>query len=333
MTDKKQETEQQPDAPSPEARQAAEDLARQGHAKAMAGEWEAAQALFEQHLEAVEALGDAHAAAAAMGAIAGIRATQGELDVALDMHRRQRQRFIDLGDARGAAMAQGHVAHILLAQGKPDEARQQQEERLKTNHELGDPDGIASTQWDLAQMDLERGDRDSAMPRLAEAWGHFGTIQRKEGLAPVGTVYGQLLLSLGEQDQAREVLTRARACWAEMGNQDHAERIDEIVLQHCGPPKEDPIQQAIDAVNEGRPEEALQGLTILATRAVGMRDPGLEATARGYRAQVLAQLGRWEEACNDARRALAIAERAEQPKASEHFRQLLQQLEAASTTH
>ena len=57
-----------------------------------------------------------------------------------------------------------------------------------------------------------------------------------------------------------------------------------------------------------------------------MQAPAQEASARGYRAQILGRLGRFEEALRDALRGLEIAQQFEQKSAEAHFRSLLGQI-------
>ncbi len=266
-------------------------------------------------------------------------AADGELDAALDLLQQERDAQEARGDQRAVAAVLGEMSRVRFAQDKVDLAQGLQQRRLEINREQNDLDGIAAALWDLAQMDLHQDRHDLALPRLEEAWSLFGRTGRIEGLAAVGTVYGQLLASKGELDTAREILAAAKHGWTTLGQDEYARKIDILLAKlsqsdwdpreeaPAHPSEESPqdrLQQAIAAAERGKVDHAISELNVLVQEGITSGSPGQEASARGFRAQILGRLGRFEEALRDVQRGLQIAQQLEQEDAEAHFRSLLE---------
>lgn len=267
----------------------------------------------------------------------------GELDAALVLLQQEHDAQALRGDQRAVAAVLGEMARVRFGQGQADVARELQERRLEINREEEDVDGTAAALWDLAQLDLHQQHHEQALPRLEEAWALFGRTGRIEGLAAVGTVYGQLLAVQGDGEAARGILAAAKHGWASLGQEEYARKIDALLAKlskadwdpraEAPPPvqptesRNDRLQQAISAAERGEVKAAISQLDALVEEGVATGDLGQEATARGFRCQILGRLGRFEDALLDAQRGYLLAEQLEQRDAADHFRSLLEQIQ------
>ena len=267
---------------------------------------------------------------------------QGDLIAALDLLEQERAAQDASGNQRAVAAVLGEISRVRFAQKEVNLARQLQQQRLEINREHEDLDGTAAALWDLAQIELSQGAHEQALPHLEEAWAVFGRTGRVEGMAAVGTVYGQLLAANGDLNTAREILAAAKHGWNTVGQPQYATKIDTLLakLSHADwDPRqheqqrqqseeslEDRLQSAVKAAEEGRVEHAIRELSTMVQESIATGVPAQEASARGYRAQILGRLGRLEDALRDVHRGLEIAQQLEQPGAEVHFRSLLEQV-------
>lgn len=192
---------------------------------------EALRILTDEVLPVFERLGDVRSKAMTLGKIAGILKAQGQLDEALHILTDELLPVFErLGDVRSKAVTLGKIADILQARGQLDEALLiRTEEELPVYERLGDVREKALTLYKIAQIEIEQNQPKRALEHLATAFQLVEAAHYADVLAAVGEQYDKLLCETGEHQRGLNVLETARLAALELGQNDWASRIAELI--------------------------------------------------------------------------------------------------------
>jgi tetratricopeptide (TPR) repeat protein len=185
----------------------------------------------DELLPIFERLGDVHSKAVTLGKITDILQAQGQFDEALRIRTEEELPVYEmLGDVRSKAITLGRIADILQARGKLDEAlRIHTEEELPVYERLGDVYSKAVTLFQIAEVESQQNQPERALEHLATAYQLNEAAHYADGLAAVGEQYGKLLCETGKYQQGLKVLETARLAALELGQNDRANRIAELI--------------------------------------------------------------------------------------------------------
>lgn len=186
-----------------------------------------------------EKLGDVREKSMTLGRIANIMAKQGSLEKALDVLKKQvLPTFVELGDIRSKTGALAKIADISQMLGQTDEAlRILKIEVLPAIEKLGDLEAKGVILSKIAGIELTRNQPAEAFKRLSEAYEIAENMRIPDGLMTVGEWYGQLLLQRGEQKKGLSVLKTALQAATQLGQEEHANHLQELIDQlRAAPP-------------------------------------------------------------------------------------------------
>lgn len=181
------------------------------------GDYESADALFQESLAIWEELGDAAGKARSLLSIGTVAAEQGDQERAIELSERAAQLYEESGDRRGHALAISNLGGIALERGEYAKAAELSEQAYGLFETLEDSEGMAFALVNQGFAALSEHQHDRAIELLREALRRLAELEFKdvigycfEGLAAV--------LALTERgEEAAKLLGAAEALRESLG--------------------------------------------------------------------------------------------------------------------
>jgi CHAT domain-containing protein/tetratricopeptide (TPR) repeat protein len=246
------------------------------------GDWDSAGVYIERGLRLAEATGDHRTVGNALGNLATLHKDRGDLAGAAELYRRASEVRPRSGDSRGLAADENNLGLIAWALGDLEGARKAFERALALNRSEGRDRLVALNLTNLGDLASMEGDYAVAETLYQEAL----EINRASGdLAETGFVLhdlGLLAARRGDYRRALDLLSQALAVHEQSG----------AALQTIY------VRSDLAAVHgaSGNLEGALAVLEIARRDEAGMGIPTVQAALAIARADLLVQLGGYQEA-------------------------------------
>jgi predicted ATPase len=167
-------------------------------------DFEAARALFHESRAIYEEAGDAVRFAISLTSIANLAAIQGDYDTAWILN--QQALMIDRGlqDQQNIAVSLNNLGELALLQGDYLTAEQLLREGLDIRQRLGDPARVASSLGYLGRLALIQGDYGSALTHLRQSLTLRQELGERRGQALALTTLAERSLAMAEYEAARD---------------------------------------------------------------------------------------------------------------------------------
>jgi len=261
------------------------------------GQWEAAEAHYQEAGQAFEKAHDLRGQATVRHEQARLRADQGDLAAAEGLYNDALALFQQASDPYGEARTRYSRAVLDRLRGEFARAQEDCEAVLTTFQELGERRMMAAVQQELGYLAFVRGEYGQARARYEASLALNWELGTRLGVAVTQHNLGELYAEEGDLTKARQMQEEAAAIFAEMGHrQGQAETSRELG-------RLDRLEGDL-TVAERRCQEALIGQTQIGDRR------GQAATLLELAALRQAQ-GRFDEALSWVNESQSLAEQAE----------------------
>jgi predicted ATPase/class 3 adenylate cyclase/Tfp pilus assembly protein PilF len=208
------------------------ELARLSHSEALArvGQTQGLEALFQQALVGVRAIGDRKLEARILGKLGTVALWDGRLDECRAHYTAALQIFRELGNRLYEGRMSGNLAISYHEQGRTDEARQCYEAALVIWRDLGSlrDEGISLS--NLADLLGEQGQREEARAAFDRALAIMRELGDRDSEAITLDALGVLQSGSDATDDAIETFRASLRLTRELGNQ----RVETHVLENLG---------------------------------------------------------------------------------------------------
>lgn len=277
---------------------------------------------YERVRELATADGAIDRAAIATGQIGLILADMGRVDEALEYQLEALVSHKKAANGQGVGASAGNIGLLMISAGKSDEARAYLEESLSSYMSVDDAAGVAMALYYLGDLARNSGDFPLAMGYLDHAAGIYTDLNDNSGLARVLLLTGNIERYQGNYNRAQSLFERALDLYGNAGDDEGRAAADTnlgLVLcatgnvtdaRECFRRSEEVHRQlgsdlalAGDFVNLATADQALGDLaaaeaylTTAQTAFVRLGQPGYAALTMSQLGQVLAQLGKVQQA-------------------------------------
>jgi non-specific serine/threonine protein kinase len=178
------------------------------------GDYERAEAFFEESLALCKALGDRQGLAQALNSLGNVATSQARYSQASSLHEQSLEVHRELGNLRSIAASLNNLADIAFSQGDYDRARTLYEEGLGLLRSVGDSRAIATLLSNLGNVASSQGDYPQAVALHEESLALRRSVGDRVGLAELLVDMGIVAFYQGDPTRAMtlydEGLTLAR---------------------------------------------------------------------------------------------------------------------------
>ncbi len=190
-----------------------------GHLASLQGDYDEAQARFEEARDVWEAVGQRSGVGVALGGLGNLALARAAPVAARAYHEQALLIHRELDKTHGIAITLGNIARCIVAGGgNLAEAKAMHEEALAIHRRLGNQVSVAITLGSLAATLCAMQEPDAARLYLAEALTINRSLQNPEGEAYNHCGLGQIELGEKAYDAARTHLIEALRIWLRSGN-------------------------------------------------------------------------------------------------------------------
>ncbi len=195
------------------------------------GEDDLALEWYRRSLDLFQELGSRAGLATALSNIGGVYHVRGDYDAALEWYERSRVVREELGDRSGLASTYNRIGGVHSMRGDYDAALEWYERSRAIRQELGDRPGLMALYNNIAALHHARGDNDTALSWYERSVALCETLGNRGRLAKALHNMATIVRDQGDLERALTMLTRSRDLSAELGLQEDAAALDELIAQ------------------------------------------------------------------------------------------------------
>ncbi|MEO0406479.1 MAG: tetratricopeptide repeat protein [Cyanobacteria bacterium P01_A01_bin.135] len=173
---------------------------------AQRGQVQQALDLYQQSLEAEEAIGDVKGKAATLHQMAGIYAQRGQVQQALGLYQQSLEAEEAIGDVKGKAATLNNMAIIYAQQGQVQQALGLYQQSLEAEEAIGNVQGKAATLHCMAIIYAQQGQVQQALGLYQQSLEAEEAIGNVQGQAATLNNMADLAFKAGERDRALDLL-------------------------------------------------------------------------------------------------------------------------------
>jgi class 3 adenylate cyclase/tetratricopeptide (TPR) repeat protein len=194
-----------------------EVLLRLGNVLALLGEWDRAQAAYEQALSISEDVGDRGAHAWAEAYLGDLNRIRGEFDTSEQWLESALDEFESLGDRAGEGKVLQIIGTLGAMRGAFETAREKWEASLAVRRQLNDRPNMGEVMNNLAVMSEHMGDDVRARAIHEQSVALQREVGDKRRIALTLMNLGNVVRRQGETDEAGDILEESLGLWWEVG--------------------------------------------------------------------------------------------------------------------
>jgi len=307
---------------------------QQGWALRNLGDTRTALASMERAKQIYETEGDRGSMARTLNHIALLANDKGDSDAAISTYQQSLAISQEIGDKRGAAATYNNLALARWQQpGRLSAARQMFEQLIVTNQEIGDEVGVALAQYNLGLVLFDLGDLSTAISAQESALRIFRQIDRKSSIALVEGFLGLMQMHRANFPVAHAELENSLAVRTKLGEKAgiatsqlflgivageemqwrNAEALARKAAEEFGAEKKPEFEAYAEALlahaefNQGQREQANIAVAKAQELAAKVGDPHVRCFVGMSSGQILAGMGKSEEALATFQRTLDLA--------------------------